>query len=566
MKAPSIPLDYVPTDAADLKRGLADPMWRLCSGQLYKIMVKEGEGAEGTVVPFRPNRVQRRLISKLWHRNVILKARQLGFTTLVAILWLDHALFIENQRCGIIAQDREAAEAIFRDKVKLAYDHLPAALKAIMPLARDSASELLFGHNNSSIRVATSMRSGTIHRLHVSEFGKICAKFPDKAKEVVTGSLPAVPLGGITIIESTAEGREGEFFRMTQKAMAVAQQGKELTERDCRFHFFPWWEAPEYRVEARSVLMTQKDREYFERIESLIGQDLEPEQRAWYVATRDNDFGGGHHARGSHVSPRTPDGLGWQDRQRVAPAGHAHHQERRWLDHRGQRGPVQPAHGRGRVGKRRAGRSARRRPARGGHGVHSERQECDVGWPEVGAARLICRGYLFCAGGGVITPFSQSTPPGACCPGIGGANAGPAVTAGAGTCCPNCGATAGGLCGAGISTTDVIGPIIWPKVAFTSMPSVTRASGSSTTPATRPALDVVVRASRSVGHFRKAMAQGTSRPTTGTNISSAQAPLNPARCRMRQVGTTSSAIKGVIISRTMNQCAGLNVPMARSSV
>ena len=201
----TIPLDFVPAGEAELLRCLADPMWRLCSGHLYKIMVKTDDG-EGTVVPFRPNRAQQRLIGKLWHRNVILKARQLGFTTLVAILWLDHALFNENQRCGIIAQGREAAEAIFRDKVKLAYDHLPEALKSIMPLARDSASELLFGHNNSSIRVATSMRSGTIHRLHVSEFGKICAKFPDKAREVVTGSLPAVPLSGITIIESTAEG------------------------------------------------------------------------------------------------------------------------------------------------------------------------------------------------------------------------------------------------------------------------------------------------------------------------------------------------------------------------
>ena len=99
-------------------------MWRLCSGQLYKIMVKSDDGS-GTVIPFRPNRAQRRLLSRLWHRNVILKARQLGFTTLIAIMWLDHALFVPNQRCGIIAQDREAAEVIFRDKVKLAYENLP---------------------------------------------------------------------------------------------------------------------------------------------------------------------------------------------------------------------------------------------------------------------------------------------------------------------------------------------------------------------------------------------------------------------------------------------------------
>lgn len=266
-------------------------MWRVCSGKLYKIMVKSDDG-EGSVVPFLPNRAQRRLLSRLWHRNVILKARQLGFTTLIAILWLDHALFNPDQRCGIIAQDREAAEVIFRDKVKLAYDRLPEQLKEAMPLARDSATELLFAHNNSSIRVATSMRSGTIHRLHVSEFGKICAKFPDKAKEVITGSLPAVPLDGITIIESTAEGQGGDFFDMTQRAMALNDSGAELTPRDYRFHFFPWWQEPGYRIVSTSTVITDKDREYFAQIEALMHTTIDAEQRNWYVATRDSDFSG----------------------------------------------------------------------------------------------------------------------------------------------------------------------------------------------------------------------------------------------------------------------------------
>lgn len=265
-------------------------MWRICSGYLYQIMLKSDLGA-GSVVPFRPNRAQRRLIARLWHRNIILKARQLGFTTLIAIMWLDHALFNADQRCGIIAQDREAAEVIFRDKVKLAYDRLPAEIKERMPLARDSASELLFAHNNSSIRVATSMRSGTIHRLHISEFGKICAKYPEKAQEVVKGSLPAVPLDGIAIIESTAEGREGEFFKMSERAQAQAQQQTPLTERDYRFHFFPWWGEDAYRVSG-DVPITEKDHEYFDTVEGIEGCTIELDQRAWYVATRNADFSG----------------------------------------------------------------------------------------------------------------------------------------------------------------------------------------------------------------------------------------------------------------------------------
>jgi hypothetical protein len=232
------------------------------------------------------------LIARLWHRNIILKARQLGFTTLVCIMWLDHALFNADQRCGIVAQDRDAAESFFRDKVKLAYERLPDELRAAMPLKRESASELLFGHNNSSIRVATSMRSGTIHRLHVSEFGKIGAKFPEKAKEVVTGSLPAVPLDGIAIIESTAEGQDGEFYKMAQRAMALADQGVDLTPRDYRFHFFPWWQEPGYRIEQGQVVITEKDEEYFSEVESKIGQPLGIAQKRWYVATRESDFSG----------------------------------------------------------------------------------------------------------------------------------------------------------------------------------------------------------------------------------------------------------------------------------
>ena len=286
-----IDLDYRPATPEDLARCLKDPVWRLCSGALYQIMLKSDAG-EGSVVPFRPNAAQRKLIRRLWHRNIILKARQLGVTTLVAIMWLDHALFNADQRCGIIAQDREAAEVIFRDKVKLAYERLPEALRLAMPLARDSATELLFGHNNSSVRVATSMRSGTIHRLHVSEFGKICAKFPDKAREVVNGSLPAVPLDGIAIIESTAEGRDGAFFTMAQRSQAQADAKTELTQRDYRFHFFPWWGESAYRIDAGDVAITDKENEYFDGIEAKEKCTIDLAQRRWYVATRDADFAG----------------------------------------------------------------------------------------------------------------------------------------------------------------------------------------------------------------------------------------------------------------------------------
>lgn len=75
-----------------------------------------------------------------------------------------------------------------------------------MPAVQDSADTLTFG-NNSSLRVSTSMRSGTLQLLHVSEFGKICAQYPDKAREIVTGALNTVEAGQFVVIESTAEAR-----------------------------------------------------------------------------------------------------------------------------------------------------------------------------------------------------------------------------------------------------------------------------------------------------------------------------------------------------------------------
>lgn len=276
---------------AELLQNLADPYWRVNSGALYKIMVKSDDADDGGfVVPFVPNQAQRHLIENLHHRNIILKARQLGFTTLVAILWLDHALFVPDQRCGIVAHDRESAEAIFRDKVKFAYERLPPILLEAMPLKRDSASELLFAHNNSSIRVATSMRSGTIHRLHVSEFGKIARAYPEKAQEVITGSIPAVPLSGVTIIESTAEGASGPFYKMSQRAEQTAEEGRKLTKRDYRFHFWPWHANPDYVMDADLVTISDEDRRYFAEVEGQVGKKLSAEQRAWYVATRDADY------------------------------------------------------------------------------------------------------------------------------------------------------------------------------------------------------------------------------------------------------------------------------------
>lgn len=254
---------------------IGDWRWRL--NNLYWITDKQGRR-----VKFVCNSSQQRFLED-WHfANIILKCRQRGFSTLIQLICLDQAVFNPNIRCGTIAHTRDDAEAIFRDKAKYPYDNLPEQIKAANPATLDAARHLTFA-NNSSIRVGTSLRSGTFQYLHVSEYGKLCAKYPEKAKEVKAGALNTVQAGQIIFVESTAEGQDGHFYDLCQEAMARDAKGVEPNPLQFKLHFFPWWEAEDYVLPADSVLVTQEMREYFDKLKAE-GIDLTPEQEAWYVA------------------------------------------------------------------------------------------------------------------------------------------------------------------------------------------------------------------------------------------------------------------------------------------
>jgi hypothetical protein len=180
--------------------------------------------------------------------EIVLKCRQIGMTTLFCIDGLDSVLWNDNFQAGIVAQTLDDASNIFKDKLKFAFDNLHPAIRALFRLVGDSAKEMAFSHG-SAIRVGTSLRSSTLQFLHISEFGKICAKDPEKAREIITGSLNTVHIGQRIIIESTAEGREGRFFDMCQEAEALQKSGKPLGSLDFRFRFFPWWRHDAYSLD-----------------------------------------------------------------------------------------------------------------------------------------------------------------------------------------------------------------------------------------------------------------------------------------------------------------------------
>lgn len=294
------PIDehYVPQSEAELVLALGSWEWRIYSGQLYYITTKgddDGDDIPEIAVPFIPNPAQRILLKNLHYRNVILKARQMGFSTLIEIMALDHALFNSDQEVVVIAHTKDAATKLYRKKICFAYDRLPAFVREMVPTIERSQTQLVFG-NGSSIEVTSSARGGTPHFLHISEMGKIAAKFPEKAVEITTGSLQGVPKTGLVFIESTAEGQGGAFHAISDRAEKRSKTDDDkdpLSPLEYRFQFFPWFVQPEYRLtedQARRVKISVKEHTYFDSIEGLMDVEIDMPQRGWYILKRDTDF------------------------------------------------------------------------------------------------------------------------------------------------------------------------------------------------------------------------------------------------------------------------------------
>src|SRR5208337_1742094 len=111
---------------------LVNPYWRL--NNLYQIVDKSG-----CKRPFRLNWAQQMLWEQTWYLNVILKARQLGISTYLCLLFLDRCLFVPNVSAGLIAHTKEDGEQLFR-RIKFAYDCLPDQLKGYIKADNDAAN------------------------------------------------------------------------------------------------------------------------------------------------------------------------------------------------------------------------------------------------------------------------------------------------------------------------------------------------------------------------------------------------------------------------------------------
>lgn len=255
---------------------------------------------ESKVVPLTLNPPQERLykaIREQWQagkpvRIIILKARQMGFSTLTEAIIFFLTVTARNVESMIVAHKEDATANLFQMS-KLFYDCLPPQLK---PMQRASnAQELRFDRParapegveglGSRIRCATAGgqgigRSYTLKCLHLSEF----AFWPGNKSETFTGLVQAVPdlPGTVIIIESTANGYD-EFKKKWDAAVKAQREGTDGYTPI----FFPWYEMPEYR---RKPLPGFQRTEEEEQLAATYGLDDEQlAWRRWCIATQCDD-------------------------------------------------------------------------------------------------------------------------------------------------------------------------------------------------------------------------------------------------------------------------------------
>lgn len=256
----------------------------------------------GDIVPFRLNPAQKKLYKAAKEqqeagkpvRLIILKARQLGFSTLTEGM-IFHGCATGRNRNGLIVAHREDSTGNLFRMSKLFYEMLPEAAKPM--LKASNAQELIFENPaksrtekernpglRSRIRCATAGgkgigRSDTLHYVHLSEYA-FWPEGPDGKAATLAGILQAVPAlpGTMVVIESTANG-----FDDFKKLWDRASQG----ESDFRAVFFAWFENPEYTMEPTpGTEWTDEERDIMDRYKLTEGQMA---WRRWCIA---NNCGG----------------------------------------------------------------------------------------------------------------------------------------------------------------------------------------------------------------------------------------------------------------------------------
>jgi hypothetical protein len=225
------------------------------------------------VVPFEPNWAQLQVLRKYEElsearkpvRLIVLKARQLGISTMTEALIFLRAKMLEGTHGLVVAHENDSSEHLFA-MTRLFWETYP--WRSLYTPKYLSRKEMAWQETQSTIRIATAknIRAGrgrTLASLHASEVG-----FWDRPTELMLGlhqSVPTTPESMI-VMESTANG-VGNYFYQQWKAA-------ETGENEYVPLFFPWWQHPEYT--ANFCQLSEKVGDLLneeERLLSRIGVD-----------------------------------------------------------------------------------------------------------------------------------------------------------------------------------------------------------------------------------------------------------------------------------------------------
>lgn len=168
----------------------------------FSIVDKTGER-----VPFKLNAIQDAYQREATERDIILKARQQGFSSVILARFAVDFLLKENSYSVVIADSTENATALL-DRVKMFITDY-AEKEGIAEkefLKYNSRRELVNSVIGSHYIIGTAGRynfgrSKTITNLHFSE-----AAFYKDFEKLLAGALQAVVPGGYVVVETTANG------------------------------------------------------------------------------------------------------------------------------------------------------------------------------------------------------------------------------------------------------------------------------------------------------------------------------------------------------------------------
>ena len=288
-------------DIALLGEHLSDPIWRLTSGEIYRIKTADGRG----IIPFIPRPEQVELLTELVEavekvrgrtktpdtepqdapQNVELKARRLGFSTCLGVFIADCLCFRKDFTAQLIDQTADEAAKKMNGIVKVAVDSA-IATGWVMKKLKDSDSELTVDcvvsgspqGSPSTFFAGTKGRGGSLDFAWFSELGVIQFDDPPRAEEIVTGAFPAARWG-VKWVETTWKGGKGG------KLWDIIQPTIDGKAHDWKVRFSPWWRDPRNR--SATAVIDARTQAYFDKIQPRLVRDgiaLDEQQRRWYSA------------------------------------------------------------------------------------------------------------------------------------------------------------------------------------------------------------------------------------------------------------------------------------------